>query len=488
MVRCIPLGWIYLLVLLDATLSRVTGFSARVAIDLPPRPSHEDGGDANPEERLSLPYVDNTTRLATEARFEELLSSGTDERGLLTDLVSRVTAFGKDQTETPLDIVTSRYLTNEEVLLHLRDYTNRCGNISRVVRLGTSVQGVPIEALEISDTVQEGLADGKPHVKIVGTIHGDETSGLSTSLGMAEWLCANYQTDALARDIVSSAHVWVLPVMNPDGYAMRKRYNANGKDLNRDFPDQFKGGMCDCTEGRQPETKAIMEWTADYPFVSSLVFHEGALVVNYPMDGTPSAQVYYNAAEDDETFVYLARTYADNHPVLRTMRQRSFSNGITNGASWYVIYGGMQDWNYLQEHVMELTIEANQDKSPPASELRKVFDENRQSILEFIRATTLDVLHGQVTSESNKGIKGAKVMLKGINSWVETRENGYYTRPVVPGTYTMTVEKQGFRKAEKKVKVMSEGADVNVKLRRKKKKRQNNNKKKQNNNKKKQNK
>lgn len=38
--------------------------------------------------------------------------------------------------------------------------------------------------------------------------------------------------------IVENVHLHILPSMNPDGFSLRRRGNANGIDLNRDFPDQ----------------------------------------------------------------------------------------------------------------------------------------------------------------------------------------------------------------------------------------------------------
>jgi len=63
--------------------------------------------------------------------------------------------------------------------------------------------------------------------------------------------------------------------------------NANGVDLNRDFPDQFDSipkDFKDC----QPETQAMMTWIVSNPFVLSANFHGGAVVASYPFDFNPS--------------------------------------------------------------------------------------------------------------------------------------------------------------------------------------------------------
>lgn len=45
---------------------------------------------------------------------------------------------------------------------------------------------------------------------------------------------------------------------------------------------------------------------------------------------------------DDSVFKKLARTFADQHPIMRRARtcvKDRFENGITNGAFWYEVHG-----------------------------------------------------------------------------------------------------------------------------------------------------
>lgn len=61
-----------------------------------------------------------------------------------------------------------------------------------------------------------------------------------------------------------------------------------------------------------------------------------------------------------------------------------FSEGITNGARWYEVVGGMQDYNYLHTNCMEVTIEMGCYKYPWAKDLPKFWLDNRAALLKFM--------------------------------------------------------------------------------------------------------
>ncbi|EWS65064.1 murein peptide amidase A [Hydrogenophaga sp. T4] len=70
--------------------------------------------------------------------------------------------------------------------------------------------------------------ESRIRVLVVGAMHGDELSSASVAL---HWI-------QLALQTPSNAHWRFIPALNPDGLMVRpaKRVNANGVDLNRNFP------------------------------------------------------------------------------------------------------------------------------------------------------------------------------------------------------------------------------------------------------------
>jgi protein MpaA len=90
--------------------------------------------------------------------------------------------------------------------------------VHRRILLGYSVQHRPITAVE------QGDPDSTRRALIVGCIHGNEPAGIAVARVLG--------TTAVPPEI----DVWVVSDLNPDGVAARTRANADGVDLNRNFP------------------------------------------------------------------------------------------------------------------------------------------------------------------------------------------------------------------------------------------------------------
>ncbi|KAI3424727.1 hypothetical protein D9Q98_008116 [Chlorella vulgaris] len=351
------------------------------------------------------------------------------QRVLLAALLLSLCAWtdARIKFQTPLQQVLSRQFTNAELAAHMRRFSTRCANISRLHTIGSSVRGEPLLALEISSSA--GSEDAKPHFKCIANMHGDETGGRQLLLALAEWLCANYAVDAAARTVVTKTHLWLLPTMNPDGFAAGTRANANGVDLNRNFPDRFGSPPLALTGLEQPETLAVMNWTLSRQFTASANMHEGALVVNYPFDNTADGSSVYSKAQDDAALRYLAKVYANRNPQLKT--SPVFPGGITNGAAWYNVNGGMQDWNYLKAGCFELTLELWEDKG--GADLQVLFDNNLLSMLDLVLRSTLGGLRGKVRRQGTGAPLEAKIRVIGSTTMTtSTKKFGDFYRPLAP--------------------------------------------------------
>ena len=437
--------------------------------------------------------------------------------------VLAVIARGAESTSS--SSFTYEYSSN----LDLADSARRivsttCAKYGSIEVLGTSTEGVEVFAVRLR---KENNNEGLPKVKIVGNLHGDEPTGRVLTLGLAEWLCGHVGKDERASLILSKVDLWLVPTVNPDGYALGRRGNSKDVDLNRDFPDRFDEGATSNwlpeRGNHQVETRMIMDFIRrEGPFVSryvvvlvvcwlvrrlaacpyrsidrslahsryalvrsSLAIHEGALVANYPWDGSPDRSTGNQPSPDDATFRDLARGYASAHRKMSLASNVEFAKtkGITNGAAWYPIYGSMQDWNYVVAGCMELTLEVSEDKWPDESKLPGLFEDNLPAMLEFILRSSVRSFSGIVygihtngSSNNRKAGAGAGAGKQNLPipasvtvhpSFMNTTTDptaGTFYRPLAPGTYTVEVAAEGFKPKTMQVEMAEDGVFVRVYL------------------------
>jgi len=367
-----------------------------------------------------------------------------------------------DRAYTPepglLDFV---YHNHDETTRFLRATSARYPNLTALYSIGKSVQGRDLWVMVVSASPYEHML-GKPDVKYIGNIHGNEPVGKEMLLHLINYLVTNYPTDPYIRWLLDNTRIHILPSMNPDGYAASRegtcdgaqgRYNSRGFDLNRNFPDYFKAN----TKREQPETEAVKEWISKIQFVLSGSLHGGALVASYPYDNTPNSMFQNYASQpsltpDDDVFKHLSLTYANNHAKMsRGVACKSatptFEQGITNGAAWYPLTGGMQDYNYIYHGCYEVTLEVSCCKFPPAHELRKYWDDNQLSLIKFLAEAHRGV-QGFVTDGNGLPVERATLKIKGRDVGFQTTRYGEFWRILLPGIYKLEVYADGFAPRE----------------------------------------
>jgi hypothetical protein len=326
----------------------------------------------------------------------------------------------------------------------MRSFASLYPSLCRLDTIGKSIYGKLILVLKISDNV--AVNEDEPEVFYTSTIHGDETGGFILMLRLADYLLKNYQPGSRAKNMVDNLEIWINPLSNPDGtyktgniISSPTRYNANGADLNRNFPDPLEPGIV-----HQKETKDMMAFLKKRRFVISANFHAGAEVVNYPWDRYLSK---YHA--DTDWFNTISRAYADTvHNYSSPAYMNFLDNGVTRGSLWYIVYGGRQDYVTSELQGREVTIELDDTHTTPAAQLNLLWQNNWHSLLGYLE-NALYGIHGTVHNSVTSAPLRARIFITGHDkdsSHIYSDSlTGSFTRLIAPGSWNITFSAKGYK-------------------------------------------
>ena len=312
--------------------------------------------------------------------------------------------------------------------------------------IGTSINGKLVLALKISDNAS--IDEDEPEVFYSSTIHGDELAGYVLMLRLADYLLKNYRTSNRVKNLVDDLEIWINPLANPDGtyrtgntITSPTRFNANGYDLNRNFPDPitpYSGSHI-----KQKETIDMDRFMREHNFVISANFHSGYEVVNYPWD-----KWYSVFHADDLWFNSISRAYADTvHIYSGDAYLINKDNGVTRGAAWYRINGGRQDFVTGELQGREVTIEIDGIKNTPAAQLELLWQYNWRSFLGYFE-NALYGINGIVRDVVTSASVPARIFINGhdIDSshvYSDTL-TGRFVRLLSPGSWNLTFTAKGY--------------------------------------------
>ncbi len=163
-----------------------------------------------------------------------------------------------------------------------------------VFSLGSSVQGRALTAYR--------FGSGATKIVFVSGMHGNERSSYRTLIAFVDELERRY------GEIPADKTVVIIPDINPDGYAAQSRTNANGIDLNRNFPSNdwttgvyMPGGLYLDNGGGaspldQPESASLASYINSIGPRAVLTYHAVARTVisNGAGDSSALASIYAN--------------------------------------------------------------------------------------------------------------------------------------------------------------------------------------------------
>ncbi len=243
-----------------------------------------------------------------------------------------------------------------------------------VESIGASVEGRPILAVKIGPA---GDAPSRPNVLVMGTYHAREWAATEVALRLIQWLADSLALEPGGAALLGARDVWVIPVVNPDGYQYtfsgqrlwRKNRRANadgtfGVDLNRNHAgffglDELGSSGLPGTEiyrgpaaESEPETRAIAAFHAAHPPVTAVSYHSYAGAVLYPWSHSNGA-----LAGDDPLLRALAGT--DLAPAIADSVAGSSHEHYHPGPGWhlYPTNGDYVGWAYRAHGTLAFTVE-----------------------------------------------------------------------------------------------------------------------------------
>lgn len=184
---------------------------------------------------------------------------------------------GSDTAATPSSITATAAPATATMSPPTTAETGATGDDWQVV--GTSVQGRPIRL--------RTLGHGPRKVLFIGGIHGDEAEGA--------YLTAELPGAFSSAGFADTVTLTILEDANPDGRAAGTRDNANGVDLNRNFPasnfdatNPLNGG----TPLSQPESRTLYDTIERISPNLVLVVHSstGRQFINFDGPARPIAE------------------------------------------------------------------------------------------------------------------------------------------------------------------------------------------------------
>jgi len=220
------------------------------------------------------------------------------------------------------------FTSNAELrtILHglVRDDDGRPGATSiRLLQVGSSQTGVPLEALQFSRAPVPLAATGataqatRPTVLLIGQQHGDEPAGAEALIVIAQEMAGGALAPVLDRiDVV------ILARANPDGAAAGRRLTASGIDANRDH-----------LLLRTPEAQAVAQLVREFDPAVVVDAHEFAAIGRYPQKFGAvqrfDALVQYAMTANLPEFVTKASEEWFRKPLLQSLKAQGLSE------EWY---------------------------------------------------------------------------------------------------------------------------------------------------------
>ena len=315
-------------------------------------------------------------------------------------------ATGPSNLAAALNPNFGAYHNLAETMAEMASYAAAYPSIAVLDTIGFSLEGRPLVAIRISD--QAGVDQGEPQALILGCHHARELMSVELPLYVMRRLLDGYGVDPVLTQLVDTRDIWIVPIVNPDGYfylqshtsgqsdgwwRKNRRPNSDGSfgvDLNRNYgfrwgwdnigssptpgSDVFRGTAA----FSEPETAALRDFVNAHHFTISASFHSYGELFLYPWGyallNTPDQYVFESFGDSVST-------------------QNGYRAGNPENGAIYLTNGELDDWLYgdtsQRPKVFGFTFEMNTDTQggfdPPDATIPPTCEQNWGPVLTLLR-------------------------------------------------------------------------------------------------------
>jgi hypothetical protein len=302
--------------------------------------------------------------------------------------------------------------------------------------LGTTHEGRPILAVKIG---APEVSPARPNVLYLATYHAREWAATEMALRLIRYLAAPAAPGTRVDSLVAARDVWVVPVVNPDGYEYtftterlwrknRRPFEAGiGVDLNRNHSSHWGWDnlgsspvpSSDIYRGPSPaseaEVSAVQAFHALHPPVASISYHTFTGLVLYPPGYA------YGLLPGDRS-IYRALAGTDVRPSVRDRLPGSGRAWYHPAPSWnlYPVNGDYNDFAYDSHGTISFTPELTSgyedgryygfEFPDDEQKLQTVFEDNLPFALDVLESAREPLGYRSPTT----GIAAERLMLESV--------------------------------------------------------------------------
>ncbi len=384
----------------------------------------------------------------------------------------------------------SRYLNSQKVEDELKSLQQRFPDLTRLEKIGTSLEGRAIWALLLSTTphANDKNALSKPAIIFDGMHHAREIMTPEVVLDVAQTILpeARSKNSPLAN-ILSRWNIWIVPMLNVDGNNVvwtknsywRKNAHADenskvfGVDLNRNYPFMWSG--CNGSSGSknsdtyrgdqaasEPESTALIGLARRVLPTASLSYHSFSEFVLYPF-GCGELR-----SSENLLHATLGKEMADMLPS-------DSNDGSTYVAEtpWKLLYsadGESMSFMHSEFGATAFTFEINQEFQPDYGMREQTLVKHRKAWQHFLSRIDRNLLSIRVTQTQNENfLESATIEFDTIQHQhgekpFRTNSAGQFFKVLDPGKYLVRARLPDGRFAEATVEMNGEPKYIELNL------------------------